>query len=261
MRHLLYHIWPKRAASETWKLNLDHLKRRWALFTGKKVIAVATCDDSCSVEDVQEYMRGYECEWQHIRNNPSMREVASFLPLFESVEGLPGYTFYAQGKGVTKPINNETTVHEWASAMYEINLDYWPLVQDALQLSPIVGAFKKCVLGFHDSRSDWHYSGSFFWFKNAELFRRMPRLPNILGHQYYGRRYTDWRTIEPVWFGIESFPSMLFNRSEAGCLFHHRDGAFNLYNRSYWDEVLKELAIWKQENIQSRSSTLLLTDS
>ena len=236
-RHLLFHIWPRKVSAGTWQRNLDQLKQRWGLFTGKRVIAVATSVDSHPVEAVQDYMRGYDCEWIAVENDPKLREVKTFLPLFERVEGLPGYTFYAQGKGVTKPINPGISIHRWTSAMYETLLDYWPLVEERLQQFPVVGSFKKGIAGFTGSRSTWHYSGSFCWFRNADLWKR------------------NWRAIEQVWFGIESYPSMLYTTAEAGTVFFSKNGKFNLYSLRAWEEIERELEAWRQAQARYRSAT------
>ena len=58
--------------------------------------------------------------------------------------------------------------------MYIVYFDYWPLVEKHLSTKPITGAFKKLGPGWSAemAKSDWHYSGSWFWFRNSELFAR-----------------------------------------------------------------------------------------
>lgn len=241
-RHLLFHLWPKKTSQGTWQRNLDQLKQRWPLFTGKRIIAVATSSDSHDLAAVQSYMRGYDCEWIHVENDHKLREVKTFLLLFERIEGLPGYTFYAQGKGVTKPINPGVSIHKWTAAMYEILLDYWPLVEDNLKRFPVVGVFKKGTHGFTGSRSNYHFSGSFVWLRNEELWNR------------------NWRHIDNTWYGIESWPSLIFSKDEAGCLFHCKDHRFSLYSLNYWKRVEQELERWRSEQVTNRSSILSLTN-
>lgn len=240
-RHLLFHLWPRKLSLGTWQRNLDQLKARWNMFTGKRVIAIATSSDSHDLGTVQSYMQGYNCEWIEVKNDPDLREVKTFHLLFERIEGYPGFTFYAQGKGVTKPVDRGVSIHNWTSAMYEILLDYWPLVQEHLQKHPIVGAFKKGIAGFTGSPSNWHYSGSFCWLNNAQLWKR------------------NWKNIEQVWFGIESWPSMIFTSEEAACLFHCRNQRFDLYSMAYWRSVEKELAKWRREKAPYRSDIGSLT--
>lgn len=240
VRHLLHHCWPRKLSAGTWQRNLDQLKQRWWMFNGKRVIAVATSNDSHSLEAVQEHMKGYDCEWIHVQNDGKLREVKTFRPLFDHVAEFTGpehYTFYSQGKGVTKPINRGVSIHMWTMAMYELALDYWPLVQESLQTKHVAGSFKKSVGGaFRGSPSQWHYSGSFCWFKNSELFTR------------------DWTDIEQVWFGIESYPSRIFTREESACLFFDQTTQFNLYNLKFWESVNEELCQWREAHKHQRTS-------
>lgn len=237
VRHLLFHIWPKKSSQGTWQRNLDQLKQRWSMFNGKRIIAIATDGASYPADAVKEYMRGYDCEWVEVENDATLREVKTFEPMFEQLEGLPGYIFYAQAKGVTKPINRGVSVHAWTAAMYELLLDFWPLVEESFKAHHVVGVFKKNVLGAFgvQSPSRWHYSGSFAWIKNSELWSR------------------NWRGIERVWFGIETYPSMIFNTEEAGCLFHCKNSQFNLYSMREWARVDAELALWREANKAHRT--------
>ena len=109
-------------------------------------------------------------------------------------------TLFAHAKGVTR--HQASTSGKWVEAFEELYLDYWPAVADLLRNFPVVGAFKKMGAGWppEESLSDWHYSGSWFWFRNSDLFSR------------------DWSRIDPFWCGIESFPSLHFAPHEAGKL-------------------------------------------
>jgi hypothetical protein len=46
-----------------------------------------------------------------------------------------------------------------------------------------------------------HYSGTFFWFRNADVFAR------------------NWRTVPPIWGGVEAWPGILFTPGECGTIF------------------------------------------
>lgn len=227
-RHLLYHLYPIKTSKDAWQYNLDQLKKRWDLFTGKKVIAVALDDNSEPFSAIKEYMNGYDCEWVQVINTPKLREVKSFYQLFSQVDGLPGYTFYGHGKGVFRELEK---VKGWVSSLYEVMLDYWPLVESLLEKNPVVGMYKRSVAGaFGDGTSAWHYSGSFAWYDNAALFSR------------------NWKVIEQLWYGVESYPSMVFSDSEAGCLFHHIDKQLNMYQPHNWGLVERELVQWREDN-------------
>jgi len=246
-RHLLYHLWPKRMAFGIWQRNLDQLKQRWGLFNGHRVIAVATSSDSATLAQVQEYMRGFDCEWIHVENDPGLREVKTFYALFNAIRNCDGenhFTFYGQGKGATKSINNRVTIHDWTQVMYHTCLDYWPLCEEMLKRYSCIGSFKKnSWVGFTGSTSSWHYSGSFCWIKNKDLFA----LP-------------DWSRINRDWYGIEAWPSLHFRQEKAGVIFFERKGDFNLYNLGFWKGIQERLKAWKLENLRNRSSIGLLTN-
>ncbi len=245
-RHLLYHVYPV-AGNGAWQRNVASLVSRLRLFNGKKVVAVVTdpptgrvpesrvpgapdgyrhfgaCD---SPDAVRAAFGRYaaDIEFVILPNDPDRRETATFHPLFSRVEETdPTHaTFYGQAKGVTRPLNH--TAHEWADALHAVYLDYFPLVQAALATHPVAGAFRKLGAGWqpYQSRSQWHYSGAFLWFRNAELFAR------------------NWQKIDPFWGGMESYPAVHFDAHEAGVLFYAaatRD--MNLYNGGYWQTTVR----------------------
>lgn len=199
-RHMLYHILPRRGPF-IWQLNVQRLLSRIELFDGVRSIAIATdhnCDDAAAV---REAFRGHRVDnWIVVPNNPSLREVATWKPLWESVQGREGAVWYGHAKGVMRPINRGTTIHRWTRLLYAANLDYWPIVARLLGSFAVAGALKKVGHGFRGSKSTWHYSGSFFW----------GRLDKI-GHR--------WRAIDSIWFGVESWPGIHFPPAQAGIIF------------------------------------------
>ncbi len=217
IRNLLYHVYPRRG-NGVWQRNVGQLLRRIRLFNGRRVVAIATDGSTDPPEHVKDQFAGHVHEFIEARNNPSLREVGTFADLFSRVETTDprAVTFYAQAKGVTRPVNDGVTVHPWADMLYETCLDYWPLVEATLRQFPMAGSMKKLGHGFEGSASSWHYSGAFFWFRNKDVTVR------------------NWRRIDNHWWGIESWPGIHFRPEEAGCLFHEgRVGVLNLYSMEY----------------------------
>jgi hypothetical protein len=152
----------------------------------------------------------------------------------------PGHcALYAQAKGTTRRPGH--IAHRWNEAQFVVYLDYWPLVAEQLAAFPVTGAFKKLGPGWSpsQSKSDWHYSGSWFWFRTADLFAR------------------DWRTADRFWSGVEPYPSQQFLAAEAGTLFHEaRTPQMNLYRASYWQAVVDPaLAQWRKEHVRHFNAT------
>lgn len=261
-RHLLYHVYPV-AGNGAWRWNVGQLCRRLGLFDGRAVVAVVTdrgprrpdpggphgpkgrradlsrCD---SFDDVRRAFGPHaeRVEFLDLDNDPGLREVRSLVPLLERVAdaGPDDAVLYAQAKGTTYPVEAQT-IRRWAEVMYEVYLDYWPAVAAQLAGRPVTGAFKKLGAGWlpHQSKSDWHYSGSWFWVRAADLFAR------------------DWRRADRFWSGIESWPSQQFLAAEAGCLFHEGQvPRMNLYASDYWRAAVEPaLARWKQDHAAERA--------
>jgi hypothetical protein len=223
-RNLIYHISPY--ANYRW--NLEQLKRRWKVFNGSKVIAIvvgAGRDKQGgefifeSPEKVKELLPK-DVEYLILPNNPNIRETATLLPLLKSISSTEknSITFYGHTKGVTR--GNHPGVKLWTELMYRFCLDHYIKVEQLLEFYFTVGCFKRYGQFKNlDQRSFWHYSGTFFWFKNAELFSR------------------DWQDVPQTKYGTESYLSIHFKNEEAACIFG--DYAKSCYNYQYLQQLLR----------------------
>lgn len=234
---MLCHVYPRKG-NGLWQRNLEEVRARLALFNGRRVIGIVHDGFSDPPEAVQEFFRGYgEFDWVIEKNDPGLREVQTFNRMYEIIEAASKdkedhALFYCHAKGVTKPFNPGITCHPWARTMYAVSLDYRPLVEEQLEKFPVTGAFKKVGVGFNGSRSQWHYSGSYYWMRCKDIFSRA------------------WREIDWCWYGIEPWPSLHYGVEEAGCLF--MDGLvprLNLYGRKFWQKIVEPtFERWKLEN-------------
>lgn len=222
VRHLLFHMWPVKEPP-VWRWHVEQLKRYAPLFNGKRILACVTDGQSERIDTIKTAVAGLFDDVIELPNNPSLREVATFEPLFSRVVSLSprDAILWAHSKGTMRR-NTSSPVRRWAELQYELYMD-WPRVGPLLQRYPTVGAFKKIGRGFTESRSDWHYSGSWFWVRSRDLFAQ----PN-------------WREIDRHWYGIEPYPSLHFSSDEAGCVFHQAPvPSMNLYDDRYWKEVVE----------------------
>lgn len=263
-RHLLYHIYPI-ANSGMWQWNVEHLKKYISLFDGKRVCAIVydkvpggipfkdystpltrhlVCPDKARVEiicdpieRVEEELKGLNFKFLHIENDQNCRETKTLIPLMQEVQHDEGYTLWCHAKGVTRAPTH--AIKRWPELCYDTYMGYWPLVEELLQHYDVAGSFKKHGRGWHpiDSDSLWHYSGSWFWFKNAVHFKK------------------DWKKFDPFWSGIESYPSLHYENHEAGVIF--KEGSvceLALYIDDYWNRVvLPEYVTWKLKNTSYRT--------
>lgn len=257
VRNLLMHVLPV-AGNGVWRWNVAQVLKRINMFNGRRIVAVCTPTAKTvrahlsptpqptdrtyleldSAAEVKKAFAGHVHEFVEVPNDPNLREVATFLPLFERLENVNplSVTFYCQAKGVTHQ-NGQWTPTRWAEVMYETLLDYWPLTERALRTHSTVSVFKWDDKAWQESVSAWTYSGSFWWQRDAALFSQ----PN-------------WRKIDQFWSGIEPYLSLHFPTQKAACLFHPlswKEG--NLYDPSYFERVVEPaFAKWKREHTAQR---------
>lgn len=232
IRNLIYHIYPVKGK---WYWHAEKLRRRISLFNGRRILAIAYDGNTDPPSVVKEAFADMGFEFIEVENNPNLREVQSFPLLFGAVSKLTGpdqVTLFAQAKSVTRDLGSPCQL--WTDVMYETCFDYWPVVESLLCAHPVVGSFKKLGRGWpsHESLSDWHYSGSWFWFRNKDLFER------------------DWQRIDKFWAGIEPYPSLHFPPSQAGTIFYEAPvPQMNLYSWKTWNErVQPAYDKWKRDN-------------
>jgi hypothetical protein len=237
-RHALLHVLPV-AGNGAWQRACDQLRWRERLFTGRKVVAVCTGSGYDPPAPVAEYLPGWEV--LTVPNNPALREVATWRPLWERVEEFSDTddpVFYCHAKAVTRPWNPGVSCHPWARVLFSSLLDFWPIVEGELARWPIAGSFKKVGRGFTGSKSRWHYSGSFFWIRASEAFK-------------HGR----WLDIDAAWWGNESWPGRHFPPEHAGVVF--KEGtvpSLNLYEPRYlFGTILQEFRQWSHANAHRRT--------
>lgn len=233
-RHLAYHIFPI-AGNGVWQWNVAQLLQRIDQFDGVRSVAVLTADDRPSkpakhaldpVEEVQRAFDGHRIDnWIVTRNLPHRRETATHRELIRTLPRC-GSTFYAHAKGVTHAPDSDVT--RWTDLMYQSCLDSPSLVAEQLQQFYITGPFKaRLVLG----RARWHYSGSFYWFRND------PRLLSI--------------PCPATWFGVEEWPGTAVDWNAAGALFGEGFGANRgeLYKPDAYTRLLPMIAEWRQQHV------------
>lgn len=237
-RNMIMHIWPVKGYG-AWQWNCDVLLRRAKLFNGKRIVAIATSEETDSPEVVKEYLKDLDAEFIVVPNHSGLREVATWLPMLEHVFSVKPdeLTFTCHAKGVrhsmqpTEIGGKNTTVFDWAYIMYQSTLDYWPLIQELLQTNCMAGSFRRFGEFTTPGNNRWHYSGTFYWFRHKDVFTN------------------QWRKVDQKFFGTESWPGYLFQPSETACIFH--DNSSDLYDVRYMHHtVLPEWEAWKKAHHQ-----------
>ena len=214
-RNLMYHIWPVRG--EMWRWNLDQLKKRLDLFNGRRIMGIVYDDRSATPEEVQEYVTGHGFEFI-IAKNDERGEAITFPGMLLQVasDDADEVTFYAHAKGVTYEPAVPSALRRWAAVQYRTCLDDWPTIREQLQRSAMTGCFRRFGrFSAHRNLTDWHYSGTYFWLRHAEVFRR------------------NYQNVPQFYWGVEVWPGLLFRHEETSCLCY--DGVTgNPYYDAFW---------------------------
>lgn len=192
-RNLYYFVCPMGE----WRWNVLRLRSFWPVFNGRRLVYAASGPQLEGLEAVREAFDGSGAEVVATPNSPQLGETASFLKGLESF--LPPaddeVTFYGHAKGVSHPPGPALErIKRWADAMYVLNLSSPELVDKVMARHHSAGCFvrKQPFAGSH-----WHFSGTFFWFRNSALFSR------------------DWRKIDPTRHGVEGYIGTHFAAEEA----------------------------------------------
>lgn len=261
----MYYVYPVHG-NGVWQRNVAALKKRADLFNGNRIVAVAQQEGEVNPKPegvqrpphtVDNYKTvcealGPEYDIFPVPNHTALGEVPAFQELLKRCVTTydPGhYTFYAHAKGVTRPFNEQVSVHPWSALMYACNLDYWPIVESALTPYSFVGALKKQTHPFVLKRiavrergtlvyrrvfekSRWHYSGTFFWFKNSAMV---------------GTSYT---VLDQIWGGVEFWPGKHWPETQGYCLFGQHAGS--AYDWNCMRPLLQQFRRWSDSNARHR---------
>jgi GR25 family glycosyltransferase involved in LPS biosynthesis len=225
--NLIYHIWPRRG-NGVWQWNVSQLLQRIEQFTGTRSIGVATSDDADALEVVQSAFDGTRIDnWIVVPNDPHLGEVATFGKLLETLPKEDhSVTFYGHAKGVRYDDPMQTKA--WTAMLYEVCLDDPDYVRASLDQFPTTGPFIRTTPWEGGAKHHWFFSGSFFWFRNADAFSK-----------------PDWSMIRQDYWGSELWPSSLFTRTESGELFGQECG--HLYEPHELERMRAWLADWRSK--------------
>ncbi|MGH8277409.1 MAG: glycosyltransferase family 2 protein, partial [Steroidobacteraceae bacterium] len=242
IRHLIYHLYP---VNDAWRWNIGQMRQRMSLFNGRRIVAAALGPGTATAAEVRDELEDLDVEVLEITNDAVLREMASYPMLLERLAGCTSPMdchYYGHAKGVTSE-GLYDGVRLWTTSMYEALLDHWPAVARELKTHCCVGIWRRHWAHSPGSTSQWHYSGSHRWVRNADLYSR------------------DWRTIDRNWVGSESHPGRLFTVPESCGLY----GSFStqdlgLYQLSEWKRrASAERAAWVAEHLADREEPLLVT--
>lgn len=162
-----------------------------------------------------------------VNNDTVLRESASLPALFDvlALLGEPGsITFYGHTKGVTHtkaPDDRRKAIELWTVEMHKQLLGRIDDVEKMFDNYDCVGAFRRRgQFSNMPKESNWHYSGTFYWFDTVKGYNRF----NHVRSQPL-ERYT-----------AEALPSLLFSLERSGCIAY--DDPLSLYSLPYITKLI-----------------------
>lgn len=213
-RNLLWHIYPKATADWNWKWHCEQIQSVANKFNGTISIAVATGPGLSPPEQVEDCLQGVPVSRWIVRANDATAETGTLPLLLETVktDDPNSITFRGHCKGVTH--KRDSIEQEWARLMWSACTDF-EAVEDALKSHLMAGPLKCHEPLVSKQRYKWFYAGSFYWFRNREIFQR------------------DWATMEQTRWYVEAWPGVICSNEEAANLCHDfTDGS--VLRPAYW---------------------------
>ena len=244
--NIIYHVMPLAGETEwVWRRHIQWLHEVRDDFNGKIVIGIVTpgLDDKYQYvppDDVKRACDGMDAEFIEAPNDTSkgMRNGAGegtlFLPMLGKIQTHdPDEIFlYGHCKGVTRPQPANEPPHLWAQAMFDTLFRNLNAVVNELDSYGATGPFMIVPDNNGHRRTfynaQWHYSGTFFAMRSAELFSR------------------KWTSLGVNYGCVEWYPQKFFMPdNQASCIFGFQPG--NLYVGNLWSQrITPEFELWKR---------------
>lgn len=222
------------------KYHISLLKKYSHIFDGKKVIYIST-DKDINIKNIDTSIFNFINPdiVKIVENNPENRESEYFIDQVGEMINISdenSMTFYTHSKGST--YGNNSNLLNWIVSMYFFNLEeeYIKLISSNFSNNKkkFSGIFRIPFPCQPWITSNWHYSGTFFWINNRQVF--------VDGWDDY---YTDR-------FSVESYPGKKFDISdsmESEILFNEYSNSLlpSEYNRydlrypAYWEMAFKDV--------------------
>ena len=196
--NLICHCW---ANGDGWKKHIEYLKKTDVVFD-RRIMGVATGSGTATFEEVKKAF-GDDWEYFEVANDPKKRELTTYPQMMQMIESTDpnDVTFCIHTKGTQDHNNSNKQIDWWTLAMYETVVDNWENVLAEFERGySIAGSFRRFG-GHFRTRYGWHYSGTFYAFRNARAFSN--------GMPGYDQK----------WWGTESWPGQHFSKKESECIF------------------------------------------
>ena len=206
LKHMAYYLAPFKN-NDQWARNVNELFRRIKIFDGRRIVAVAHGLGMHDPRKIRELFHRRGCEVHIVPHQPSKYDSNGFpslLRLHYPAEP-DAVLWYGHGKGVSANWNRNGRTAEhlqwWRNTMYHYTLDRWEQCLELLKTHSCVGTHRMGQGGVFKNRYKWHFAGTFFWVRCADL---------------YGQ--PDWSAFDESGYCSELYMGDRFPYEQSACL-------------------------------------------
>lgn len=238
VRHCLWFLAPlipsaERAGLSVLDWQLPLIEQALPAFKGMRICTIVEPspeDDKSQFRPVQEVAHYFEkmgFQIEVLPNRKTLREGPALVHMLgKCPRGPEDVIFFGQSKCVSRSPDFKA-VRWWTEAMIETVMANAKQADGQLSKFGCTGAFKKYGEFNYAGNHRWHYSGSFYWLRATEVFKR------------------DWEFLHNSFCSVEAWPGYQFPKEQAGCLF--LDKAGHMYDEHYWQtDVFPALDKWRE---------------
>lgn len=235
--HIIYHVMPLAGPSEwIWRQHVQWLREVRPQFNGRLVVGIVTKspEDPWEYNTPEEVMQAFEgmgaefiVEQNHFgkKIRTGRGEGVTFLKMLEKLEtdDPNAIVYYGHTKGVTHPGEPvDSPVRNWTKISFDALFREQDIVHTALSSHGCVGSFRVRGADRVKHPGGWHFSGTFFAVRAAEVFRR------------------DWRKLKNHYGCVELWVNGVFKEHESACVFFDNiSHSRMLYQADFWKSTVK----------------------
>lgn len=223
-RNLIFHIYPKLGAEWNWDRHIERIREHQHHFNGKIAIGIVSGAGLATHEQVMQKMDGIRVTDWVLKENSKLGETVTMTDLLRIVktDDPNTITFRGHCKGVTH--SRSGIEQPWADILWRTCMDL-SSVEDALASHDMAGPLK-ChePLVSEKNKGIWFYAGSFYWFRNREIFQ------------------SQWDYTGNNRWAIEAWPDAVCRSEHAACLFFDQ---MDRHILRHWNTIQEEFEVWK----------------
>jgi hypothetical protein len=232
IKNLVYYCYFENSEiNEFANYNINLLNRYLSTFNGQRIVKIAVDD---LTKDVNHLINLFpNCDIEIVQNNKETRESEYFIQSLKEIKDTNSITFFAHNKGSKSGNPGNNVIKNWLLSMYFFNLEdsYLTKIENELNnektFSGIMRITTPCPPWVE---SDWHYSGTFFWFNTKKLF-------DISG----------WNDFKKGRFSVESYPGKMVNLEQSYFTLCSEGYNWNSYMPTIWNTYLTKEQLGEEQ--------------